>query len=1056
MTLTIRQKIILAFVFSTIFGVILVSLFLERSLKEFAVENWSKDQQLLITSLQNNVGNDLKNARNLLEYTAQLPNFRSLKAIDQIDLAINGIPLAFENSKRTALDRLTGDNGPFSVVFMLLPNGDHYLSHPFTVQQGLQRYNLADREYFKQTAATGATVVSDSFIGADGILAVAVSVPVRNLQGEIIAYLGGVRHLDALSEMIHPTAIAPFEQAMLVDSKGALIAHSNTSQLSIEKRQQYGQHPLIQKQHSHTSEDKKNSYVVEQYQDSTGTQWLSFHTEINNGWGLFIQRRVDSVLHEFSNHIRNTTILIAIILLTVSGFGVWVSMVLSGHWKEASAKLKQAHDLLEKSVEKRTRELAKTKQQLQLALEGSGLGLWDWYVESGEAVFNERWAEIIGYRLEELQPIEITTWMQRIHPDDYSLSRSFLERHYAGELAHFECEMRLQHKSGEWVWVQCRGKVVQRSEEGQPLRMIGTLQDISEQKKTEIQLRQSARVFEHAHEGILITDDRNIITDVNRAFCQLTGYSREEAIGRNPNFLQSGKQPPELYQQLWDDLKSQGYWKGEIWNRKKNGDLYAEQLTISALKNRDGKIDQYVGIFSDITHFKENQQRLEQLAHYDALTGLPNRILLADRLEHALSHTDRMGNILAVAYLDLDNFKPINDSLGHEIGDKLLVAVASRLKHCVRADDTISRLGGDEFILLLPELDSVEKCNVAFNRIISSLAESYYIDGHKLSISASIGISLYPMDKADADTLLRHADQAMYIAKQSGRNCYHFFDPSHEQVAKAQQDALNDIKQGLKQDQFILHYQPKVDMSEKRVLGAEALIRWQHPEQQLLFPDTFLPAIENTDIATQLGQWVLNKALAQLHQWRQQGLILSISVNIAARHLEDPGFIPELEALLSRYPELPRNTLELEILETSALEDIARVSEILNQCRQLGVTIALDDFGTGYSSLTYFKRLPIDTVKIDRDFVMGMLDDEEDFTIVEGVISLAHAFNRAVIAEGVESDKHGEKLLQLGCRFGQGFGIAKAMPGEQIPHWIEEYQTAKKSLRQDDTVSYSK
>ncbi len=1039
MTLSIRQKIILAFVFSTIGGVILVALFLERSLKEFAINHWSTEQQLLISSLKSNIGSDLENARALLEYTAQLPSFQSLEARQQIDPRLNGIPAAVESSKRHALDLITGVQGPFSVVFMLLPNGDHYLSHPFNVQQNLQRYNLADRDYVQAAAASRSTSVSDSFIGADGKLAVAIDVPIFNTQNELTAHLGGVLHLSALSQLITPALIAPFDRALLVDRNGALIAHSDPSQLTAQQRQQYRQLPLIRKWHTRPTSEALTQYVVEQSVDENGIQWLSFHSDLSNGWGLFLQRRVDSVLHEYTPHIRDTTLLIALILFSVSGLGIWVSLRLSGRWESATREIKQAHDLLETCVEKRTRDLTQTKQQLQLALDSSGLGLWDWYLDSGRINVNARWAEIIGYPLEALQSLDIDGWSRRIHPEDLPAAQQHLRGHHRGELTAIECELRLQHKSGAWIWVHCRGKVVERSDVGQSQRIIGSLQDISARKQSEAQLRQSARVFEYAHEGILITDTDNRIIDVNRAFCQLTGYSRDEAIGQNPRFLQSGRQSADFYQQMWQDLNEQGYWKGEVWNRRKDGALYAEQLTVSALKNADGKVDQYVGIFSDITHIKENQRRLEQLAHYDALTGLPNRILLADRLELALLHTDRMGNILAVAYLDLDYFKPINDRFGHTMGDKLLIEVASRLKACLRADDTVARLGGDEFILLLPALSSLEQCTQAFQRIIASLSEAYYIDGHKLHISASIGISLYPMDRSDADTLLRHADQAMYIAKQQGRNGYHFFDPSHEQIAQAQQDALQQIRNGLQEQQFVLHYQPKVDMTEQRVFGVEALIRWQHPERGLLFPDAFLPAIENTTLAIQLGQWVLDTAVAQLHAWHQQGLDLNISVNIAARQLEDPAFVSNLQALLARYPALPAEFLELEILETSALEDIERVIAIIQQCHQLGVTVALDDFGTGYSSLTYFKRLPIDTVKIDRDFIIDMLDDKEDFTIVEGVIGLAHAFNRMVIAEGVESERHAVALQQLGCRYGQGYGFAKAMPSAQLPRWISEY-----------------
>lgn len=1041
MTLTLRQKIISAFIFSIVCGVLLVSLFLERSLKEFAVENWSKNQTLLISSLRDQIGGELHHARSLLEFTATMPEFRRLLSQQQIDLSINGISEQFEQEKHSTLNRLVGENGPFSVIFLLLPNGDHYLAHPFSVQKSLQRYNLADRDYFKQTARTLNTSISDSFFGADGELAIAIDVPVLNSENELIAHLGGVVHLKDLSRLITTERIAPFDRALLQDRKGQLIAHSNPDNLDL--RDDLSIQSQLQQWHSEVSRTPTDSYLVKQSIGQDQQQWLSFVTLLPNGWSLVIQRRISNILDDFTRHIFNTTLLVALILLTVSAFGIWVSLVLSGRWADATQLLRQANNSLESHVDARTQELNQTKQQLQLALEGSNLGLWDWYIDSGQASFNDSWASILGYQLVELQPTDIHTWLGMIHPDDRHNLLNFSEQISTHPGTY--CEIRMQTRSGQWLWLECRGMVAQYSEQDEPLRLIGTLQNITERKHTETQLRQSARVFEYAHEGIMITNADNVITDVNAAFTELTGYTKAEVLGKSPNILKSEHQSERFYRELWQCLQKNGYWKGEVWNRRRDGTVYAEQLTISALKNQTGEIDQYIGIFSDITQIKENQQRLEQLAHFDSLTGLPNRVLLADRFEQALSHANRKGNLLAVAYLDLDDFKPINDRLGHDTGDKLLVAVANRLKESIRADDTISRLGGDEFVLLMPEQESIEQCNTAFDRITEKLIKPYYIDGHALTLSASIGISLYPLDNSDADTLLRHADQAMYSAKQGGRNRYHYFDPSLEQVAKLQHDMLAEIQQALESDQFVLHYQPKVNMKEHRVIGAEALIRWQHPQKGLLFPDSFLPAIENSDLSVQLGHWVLQQALAQLMSWQQQGLTLTVSVNISARHLEHPEFIAQLNKLLLDYPELPSHALELEILETSALEEVNHVAELIDQCHQLGITIALDDFGTGYSSLTYFKRLPVDTVKIDRSFVIDMLTDEEDFTIVEGVIGLASAFNRTIIAEGVETDEHGKKLMQLGCDLAQGYGIAKAMPGSHIADWIENYQQPRAS-----------
>ncbi|HEX6736604.1 MAG TPA: EAL domain-containing protein [Azonexus sp.] len=574
---------------------------------------------------------------------------------------------------------------------------------------------------------------------------------------------------------------------------------------------------------------------------------------------------------------------------------------------------------------------------------------------------------------------------------------------------------------------------------GQPVS-ICVAQDISERLIAEERQKLAASVFDHAHEGIMITDPGGRIVEVNATFSELTGYPRAEAIGQTADLLKSGHHDAEFYVQMWRGIRDTGYWRGEVWNRKKSGEIFVELLTISTVRDRAGRISHFVGIFSDITLIKEHQQRLEHLAHFDALTQLPNRMLLADRMQLAMAQNARDGTVLAVCYLDLDGFKPVNDLYGHAVGDRLLIEVAQRLKTCVRAGDTVSRLGGDEFVLLFCGLGDIRESDHAIARVISTLTHPFAIAGHSIQISASIGVTLYPQDGADSDTLLRHADQAMYAAKQSGRNRFHLFDPEHDRRARARHEEIARIREGLANGEFALYYQPKVNMRKGDVIGAEALIRWQHPEQGLLLPGCFLPAIEGTDVAGELGDWVLRQALDQLAAWIADGLHLAVSVNIAGEHLQRPDFVERLGALLAAHPSVPPALLELEILETAALEDIAGVAELFAACRRLGVRFALDDFGTGYSSLTYFRRLPAEVLKIDQSFVRDMLDDPEDLAIVEGVIGLTQAFRRQVIAEGVESVEHGLVLLLLGCDEAQGFGIAQPMPAGQLPGWIGAFR----------------
>ena len=551
------------------------------------------------------------------------------------------------------------------------------------------------------------------------------------------------------------------------------------------------------------------------------------------------------------------------------------------------------------------------------------------------------------------------------------------------------------------------------------------------------QLQLAANVFAHAREAILITEANGSIIDVNQAFTRITGYSREEVVGRNPRILNSGRQGKDYYTAMWRDLSQHGYWYGEVWNRRKNGEIYAEMQTISAVRDAHGMVLQYVAVFSDITVQKEQQAQLERIAHFDALTGLPNRVLLADRMHQAMAQALRRDQNLAVVFLDLDGFKAVNDNHGHDTGDQLLVTLAQRMRQALRDGDTVARIGGDEFVAVLADLNDSASCQSLLNRLLDAAAQVVRVGELDLQVSASLGVTFFPQSEdIDADTLLRQADQAMYQAKIAGRNRFHIFDAEHDRNVRGHHESLERIRRALAENEFVLHYQPKVNMRTGQLVGAEALIRWQHPQRGLLAPAEFLPVIEDHPLAIEVGEWVIGQALAQLADWRQVGIEIEISVNLGASQLQQLDFVPRLQAQLARHPDVPPHLLVLEVLETSALEDIARVSAVITTCAAMGVRFALDDFGTGYSSLTYLKRLPASTLKIDQSFVRGMLNDPDDLAILDGVIGLAIAFRREVIAEGVETEEHGTMLLQLGCELAQGYGIARPMPAAALQTWI--------------------
>jgi diguanylate cyclase (GGDEF)-like protein len=458
------------------------------------------------------------------------------------------------------------------------------------------------------------------------------------------------------------------------------------------------------------------------------------------------------------------------------------------------------------------------------------------------------------------------------------------------------------------------------------------------------------------------------------------------------------------------------------------------------VRDADGRPLQYVALFSDITTLKEHQHQLEHIAHYDALTNLPNRVLLADRLQQAIVQAHRRNNQLAVAYLDLDGFKSINDQHGHKVGDQVLIAVAARMRQALREGDTLSRLGGDEFVAVLSDLDDVAASLPLLTRLLAAAAQVVQFEGLELHVTASIGVTFYPqVDEIDADQLMRQADQAMYQAKLAGKNRYQIFDATHDIHLREFHESLEGIRYAFDRNEFVLHYQPKVNMRTGQVVGAEALIRWQHPSRGLLEPSKFLPVIENHPLAIAVGEWVIETALTQMDRWDAEGLQLPVSVNIGARQLQQANFVDRLRSLLADHPNMRYGNLTLEVLETSALEDIALVSQVIESCNQIGVQFALDDFGTGYSSLTYLKRLRVSMLKIDQSFVRDMLEDPDDLAILQGVIGLAAAFKRDVIAEGVETVEHGTLLLQLGCELAQGYGIARPMPATEMPNWAANW-----------------
>ena len=689
---------------------------------------------------------------------------------------------------------------------------------------------------------------------------------------------------------------------------------------------------------------------------------------------------------------------------------------------------------LEQRVAERTRQLHENEQELSRVIEGSDLGYWTWDLRSNDFRVSARWETMLGYQPGEMD-VRTQNWPALVHPDDLARALASIRAHLAGETDRHEVELRMHHRAGGWRWVLTRGRVVDRAPDGTALTMSGTHADITERKQGELARRQSEAVFDNSYEAIMVADADGRITQVNPAFSRITGYEPDEVMGLSPSLLSSGRHDKSFFQALWTALQERGYWSGEIWNRRKNGEVFPVLQSITAVRDSAGRIEHYVGVFSDISRLKAHEAELDRVAHFDALTGLPNRRLLTDRLEQAVLRASRSGRLAAVCFIDLDGFKAVNDAHGHAVGDRYLMGLSEHIKSVLRPGDTLSRLGGDEFVLLLTDLGSVKETTQILDRVLQAARQPVQAEGQLLSLSASIGVSLFPNDGHDPDTLLRHADQTMYLAKQGGKNRYQLFDPEVDRSAQQRHTQLARLRVALQADEFELHWQPKVDLRDGTVTGAEGLIRWRHPQRGLIAPGEFLPVLQGSDLEPLVGEWVIDTALAQIVGWQAQGLSLPVSVNISPRHLLQPTFAERLAQALARHPRVDPKDLQLEVLETAAIADMQQAADILRHCMALGVNFALDDFGTGYSSLTYLRKLPAHTLKIDRSFVSDMLDDPEDLAIVRGVIDLAAAFDREVIAEGVETLAHGRALLAMGCHLAQGYGIAQPMPAADLPAW---------------------
>ena len=697
-------------------------------------------------------------------------------------------------------------------------------------------------------------------------------------------------------------------------------------------------------------------------------------------------------------------------LVKHSGYLYEIPAVLEKVQREAELKREQAA-------------LRQATERLQHLLDASPTIVFTLRVDDGK--LRPVWVSaninrMLGYTVEEaLQP---DWWLDNLHPEDRQRVAGFIEPLQLTD--HLVHRYRFLDRQRQVHWIHDELRLL-RDAQGEPQEVVGAWLDITEQHQADERLRLNAAMIKSIRDAVVVTDLVPRIEAVNPAFTDITGYAANEVLGRNPGMLKSGRHDRHFYQALWRELLERGIWQGEIWNRRKNGEIYPEWLSISTVRDAQGIPTHYVAVATDISQLKENEAQLERLAHYDPLTGLPNRLLLLSRIDRAVQHAQRYRTHVAVLYIDLDRFKTVNDSLGHPMGDELLMAVAKRLQERLRGEDTLGRLGGDELLVVLEDLREPRGAAQVARNILEAMAEPYILSGgQSIYTGVSIGISLYPDDSSDASELIRNADTAMYQAKALGRGTYHFYTGALTRAANERLELETRLRHALEQQQFFLQYQPLVRVTDGQVLGVEALVRWQPPGEAVIPPGRFIPVAEESGLIVPLGEWVLRTACAQARAWLDRGCSPGmLAVNLTVQELHRPGIAERVGAIL-RETGLPPERLELEITETGLMQQNDRAEGILNALKALGVRLAIDDFGTGYSSLAYLKRFAIDKLKIDRSFIRDIPEDRNDKELTATIVAMGHNLGLEVLAEGVETEAQLAFLRELGCDSFQGFLIS--------------------------------
>jgi diguanylate cyclase (GGDEF)-like protein/PAS domain S-box-containing protein len=794
---------------------------------------------------------------------------------------------------------------------------------------------------------------------------------------------------------------------LLEESEGRCASEQERHLLSEVKRTRKSyMEAYLQAIHLRVDEEKPNEAEALMVNEA-----LPALTKYHAAWNAFVEfqkSEVDLAVQqahvEYAKARRLTSLLIGLAVAVALAIALYVTYETSGDVR---------------------RSVQRNEERMRMAMEAAKIGFWDWDVIRDKQVWSDSCKTLLGLSPDSAANFQVL--LNSVHPDDREMMKDQIDTAIQKK-RDYGSEFRVVWPDGSVHWQAARGRAFY-DQTGRTTRMAGIAMDIDERKRAEERLYLQAATLEVAANAIVITDSRGTIESVNNAFTTLTGYSKEEALGKNPRLLKSGKQPEGFYGNLWSTITSGKVWQGEIVNRRKDGTTYTEEMTITPVTQGVGKTTytRFVAIKQDITQRKVAEKQVELLAYYDALTGLPNRTLLQDRLAKALAVARRRKEKLALLFLDLDGFKNINDSFGHSVGDLVLQEVSERLKKWGREQDTVARVGGDEFIIVLSGVKDISDAAVATERLMDAMTAVFNVQGHFLNIGCSIGISIFPEDGADSETLIKNADAAMYSAKTNGRNDFKFFMAEMNAQVVERVALESGLRLALHKKQLFLVYQPQVDIATGRIIGLEALLRWQHPDLGLVPPDKFIRIAENSGLILPIGEWVLRTACSQARKWQDEGLpAITMAVNVSAVQFRQEGFCELIKTVLHETG-LASRCLELELTESVLLDNAEVILSVVRKLKAMGLKLAIDDFGTGYSSLSYLTQFPVSKLKIDRSFVQDVAVNPDDAAITTAIISMAKSLHLKVIAEGVDNEAQLSFLRMLQCDEIQGYYFSRPL-----------------------------